>query len=294
MQSISENKSICLSIQELYLGGNSFDGETSKFMGQFIDNLGKVGLLSKIDLSSTSCILSNLTNSFTNLSHSLRSLLLPGCKLDLASVKNLSTALQQFQQLEEINVANNKVTEEQFGILLQAIGGNSRIPRIAINLSNNEIGAKKVSGPLKSGLQQCKNLYELNIKNNPIQKNEWLVIFECLKYHPTCKRLELNIYKQSSAKQVMEWLCDLITHKPFEALIINSRNEKVSLAKELAPFLRVLETSPKLMELDISDNFLGEQVFPLFFFFFLLPSINFLLFYIFFNFLFFKFLKLFL
>lgn len=263
-QALGENEQIGMSLTHLLLAGNTIDEAGSRSFSQAFSRLGNGAVLERLDFSNTGISVSTVFSSIsTNFCHCLRYLSLIGSKMDDSTCSAVGVCLQNYHVLEELLFANCRITEAGLSAIFLGLGSNNKLARICLNMSDNEIGAKKSSGAhsLKQGFRAIKCLEELNIQNNPLQIKEYLLIFEELKLLTKFRRFELGVPpKQSMCKQLCEWLCELCGQNTIQYLGLAGVNSKVNYGKDIIPLFRSIAFNSSLRELDIRDNQIGEQV----------------------------------
>ena len=116
--------------------------------------------------------------------------------------KTLCDALKTNTTLTTLNLSNNKITDTQFIILIKGLQKNTTLE--ILNLSGNILNDNDVYLKLGEFLKQNKTLTTLNLSNNNITVEQFIILIKGLQKNTTLEILNLsgNILNDNVIKEI--------------------------------------------------------------------------------------------
>jgi len=203
-----------------------------------IKNSGKVAMLQEIDFSNN--------------------------KVDGGAGGAIAQAIEFLPALTNLLLSNCSMQAPQAIAIASAIATNVQIKSASINFSYNELGPSGAAA-LSQIIANATNISSLILRACEFKKEGLQKIADSLATNAGLRILDLSLNFRSGSEAKMRKLMEtfafaLSRHVSLEFLSVAGDNNKFAIGKEIESLLKCLGSDPKLVELDVSGNKIGDQL----------------------------------
>jgi Ran GTPase-activating protein (RanGAP) involved in mRNA processing and transport len=257
VQALSANYGMSITIETLDLSGNKFDEAASLAFESWLSKVAEYSTIRELRLANTGINMASAATYFHFLAR-IEVLDLSRNKLEPRAVHLTCSLLEKSSTLRDLNVSACNLSAVQAAALLTATGQNKRLQLTSINISNNEFSDSEIE-TLAAAITACTNCHTLNLSDNVLKEKSLIGLLQSivLSACPTLDTIVLNkSYKNTyPGERVASALFSVINSlRSVKAVRIADGFGTV-----VTPLLKLLRNNTNLLELDISDNRLGDK-----------------------------------
>ena len=257
VQALSANYGMSITIERLDLSGNKFDEPASMAFESWLSKVAEYSTLRELRLANTGINMVSAATYFHFLV-CIEVLDLSRNKLEPRAVQLTCSLLEKSSTLRDLNVSSCSLTAVQAAALLSATGQNKRLSNTILNMSNNEFSDSEFEA-LASAITACTNTHTLDLSGNVFKERSLIGVLQSvvLSACPTLDTLALDkAYKSTyPGERVASALFSVIN----SLRSVKSVRIAGGFGSVVVPLLKMLRTNTNLLELDISDNRLGDK-----------------------------------
>lgn len=257
MNALSSNFGMSLTIEELDLSHNKFDDIASNAFERWISKAAEYSSMSVLRLAFTGITLASVA-AFLHFLQNLQVLDTSGNKPDSRAIQLLCSMAEKSTTLKELNLSHCNLSGRYAANVCIAMLKNQKLSKTTLNLSNNEF-AESDADILSSSLSHSYNVHILDLSKNKFKEKGLISILQSI-ILSGCRSLDtllLNgIYRNSFAgERVANAIMSVIN----SLTSLSSLSISGGFATVCIPLMEYLQTNTTLLELDISNNALGDE-----------------------------------
>lgn len=261
---LMKNYPMSLQLLEIDLSGNKFDEPATLILQKFLTRIGPFSPLEKLILRACNLTWCHISRCIPNFKK-LIELDLSETSFSDADIQLLCNSLEQSLSISILHLEKCNLSHTNLEAIGNSISSNENLTnKFQLNLSRNSFTGHCVQGLFKS-IQSYPYLNTLNLTNCKINESICLTLCTALVQSKNCpvERLILNEVNLDSI------LTSSHTTKSVSLAISNLLNNKISLKSVslssgysiniLMDLFETLQNNKNLLELDISNNKLGDS-----------------------------------
>lgn len=185
-------------------------------------------------------------------------------KVDAGAGAAIAQAIETLPSLTNLCLANCSMQAAQAIAIVSAVATNVQIRSASINFSDNELGPSGAAS-LSQIIANATNISSLILRACEFKKEGLQKIADSLANNAGLRILDLSLNFHSGSEAKMRKLMEtfafaLSRHQSLEYFSLSGDNNKFAIGKEIEPLLKCLSADPKLVELDVSGNKMGDQL----------------------------------
>jgi len=268
VQSFCFGKEVAHGLVELDLSHNNVSTNGASHLGDWFSQVTVNCQLKYLLLSNTKIDAAFLFRAMKNATiRSLEEIDISANKIDIATSQTLCGVIDSLPVLRVLNVAYCSLVPQSVEGILRSITNNTNLSDVSVNISGNELG---IAGAVSVSqiLLITSNISSLWMKNCGFKKEGLTKIVGALGQNierTTLRVLDLgnNFASGTAAKmtKLISALAEVVKkHPSLEYLGLSGNGDKMSIGKEIEPLFRALSSNPKLVELNITGNKIGDQM----------------------------------
>jgi len=194
----------------------------------------------------------------------LQDLDLSNNKIDAIGAQSIAAAIEVLPALTNLNVSNCSMSAQHAIPILSALATNSFIKSVNVNISFNELGPAGASS-IAQIIANANNITALIAKGCEFKKEGLQKIADALVQNSSLKIFDLALNfstgNEAKMKKLMQtFAASVARHPSLEYFSMAGDGNKKVIGKELDLFLKMITEDPKLMELDVSGNKMGDAL----------------------------------
>lgn len=257
VDSLASNYGMSLTIEELDLSNNKFDEQASGSFETWLSKSAQYSRLQVLRLANTSQSFSTVAAYFHFLKD-LQELDVSNSKLDKRAVQLLCSTLEKSTTLKYLNVSNCTLSNGLGSAIVEAFLTNKNLRETSLIMSASDL-TEQDAELFSKGLSLNINCHTLDISKNKFKEMGLIGILQAIVLSATSKLDTLildNTYKNTyEGERVASALMSVSNSLScVKSISIAGGYKSVTI-----PFLNYLQTNTSLLELDISNNAMGDS-----------------------------------
>lgn len=264
-QAFGFGKDVSWGLVELDLSHNNFSSAGSMQVANWFNQQGGASLQrfyavnSKLDVG---LIMRAIKNS--GKLAQLQEIDLSNNKVDAGAGTAIAQAIETLPSLSNLCLANCSMQAPQAIAIVSAIATNVQIRSASINFSFNELGPSGAAS-LSQIIANATNISSLILRACEFKKEGLQKIADSLATNAGLRILDISLNFHSGSEAKMRKLMEtfafaLSRHTSLEFFSLSGDNNKFAIGKEIEPLIKCLGNDPKLVEIDVSGNKMGDQL----------------------------------
>lgn len=247
-----------LTIEELDLSNNKFDEQSSSALETWFSKSAEYSSLQILRLANTNQSFATLAGYFHFLT-SLYELDLSNSKLDQRTIQVLCSTIDKSSTLQFLNLSNcNLGGGGSFAaLIIKAFTGNKKLKNTNLKLSNVEITELEAES-IATALSLNINCFKLDISKNKLKEKGLIGVLQSIVLSAS-KILDSIILDQTYKNTYPgERVSSALMSVSNSLSCVKSISIAGGFGSVAIPFLKYLEGNSSLLELDISNNYMGD------------------------------------